>query len=227
MLYLVATPLGNLEDLSIRQARTLAEADFILCEDTRSAGFLLKKIPELFTFVVNPQQKLISYYREKEFEKLPQVLELLEKEKNIALISESGLPIFSDPGLLLVQTLIKRNIPFTVIPGATAATTALILSGLSPYPSLFIGFFPKKESIVIQLIQGLKEVKKVLPELSVAFYESPDRIATTLTLLEKHWPTLRVVIARELTKKFEEIVRGRPAELLQREYKGELSVIIQ
>lgn len=228
MLSIVATPIGNLEDLSIRQARIISEADVILCEDTRSAGMLLQKIPQLFTFAVNPQQKLLSYYKEKEFEKLPQVMELLEDpELKVVLMSESGLPVISDPGLLLVRTLVKRKIPFTVIPGSTAFTTAFVYSGFeSPY-LFFVGFLPKKESALLSLINKFKAFKQIIPDASITAYESPQRLQETLKLLDTHWPDVKVAICRELTKKFEEISRGTPAELIGREYKGEITLVLQ
>ncbi|HLL61398.1 MAG TPA: SAM-dependent methyltransferase, partial [Candidatus Nitrosocosmicus sp.] len=156
MLHIVGTPIGNLDDLSYRQAQTLGLADIILTEDTRSATAVLNKIPDLFGISLSPNQKLIPYYKEKEFEKLPQIIGWLEEDKNIALISESGLPLISDPGLLLIKTVIKKNIPYTVIPGPTAVTTSLLYSGFDPQNFMFLGFLPKKRNEICKIIEKIK-----------------------------------------------------------------------
>lgn len=226
MLYIVGTPIGNLEDLSIRQAKTLTSVDVILAEDTRSAGILLQKIQELFKLSVNPSQRFISYYREKEFEKLPEIIELLKQNKEVALISESGMPLISDPGELLLKEVIKRNLPYTVIPGPTAAITALVHSGFKTNKFMFLGFMPKKESEIVRLINTMKQLNNLVNGLVFIFYESPQRINKTLELLDKTVPTVEVVIARELTKKFEEIIRGKPRDFKKHNYKGEMCLII-
>ncbi len=227
MLYLVATPIGNLNDLSYRQAQTLSFVDYILAEDTRSAKILLKKITELFNFPVNPNQTLISYYREKEFEKLPEVIKLLENNKNVALISESGMPLISDPGELLLKEVIKRRLPSTVVPGPNAALTALVHSGFNTNKFMFLGFMPKKESETFKVIAKLKKHSELDKELVYVFYESPNRIKKTLELLNQNTPNAEVVVARELTKKFEEILRGKPKNLVSKKYKGEIIILIR
>lgn len=226
MLYIVGTPIGNLEDLSIRQAKTLSRVEIILTEDTRSTVYLLAKIKELFHLAPRENQRLISYYREKEFEKLPEIINLLKEEKDIVLISESGMPVFSDPGYLLLKTVISEQIPFTVIPGPTAAVTALIYSGFNPQNAFFIGFLPKKHSELKKLLNNLKEFKKIFPKAVIVAYESPQRITATLAAINDLFPELEVVVGRELTKKFEEIVRGSAKELLNRTYKGEITMIV-
>ncbi len=130
MLNIVATPIGNLDDISLRQEKTLLSSDIILAEDTRSAGILLDACRSRFQQIITNQlsPKLISYYKEKEFEKLPEVIVLLKEGKNISLISESGMPLISDPGYLLVKTAIKEDIALTVIPGPSAVLTALTCS---------------------------------------------------------------------------------------------------
>src|SRR3989339_862609 len=124
MLYIVSTPIGNLDDLSLRQAKTLATSDIILAEDTRFAFTLLDAIKKRFMLSVTCS-KIWSYYKEKEFEKLPEIINLLEQGKNISLISQAGTPLISDPGYLLVKTAVKRDIQITVIPGPSALITAL------------------------------------------------------------------------------------------------------
>ena len=226
MLYIVSTPIGNLDDLSLRQAKTLAASDIILAEDTRSAKTLLDAIKVRFNLPV-VCSTVWSYYQEKEFEKLPEIIDLLKQEKNISLISEAGTPLVSDPGYLLVRSCIQRNIPVTVIPGPSAITTALVYSGFNPWEHMFFGFFPKKESQIIQLIDRLKKIKTIFPDMVFVFYESPLRINNTLQSIKRLKWNVEVVICREMTKKFEEIIRGPIDELIKRDYKGEVTVVIK
>ncbi|MBI3366601.1 16S rRNA (cytidine(1402)-2'-O)-methyltransferase [Candidatus Roizmanbacteria bacterium] len=226
MLYIVATPIGNLDDLSVRQAKTLVSSDVILAEDTRSAQVLISAIKERFSYQFKPNLKIVSYYKEKEFEKLHEIIAWLKEDKDISLISESGIPLISDPGYLLVKTAIKQNIPVTVIPGPSAIITGLIYSGFNPKEFMFLGFFPKKESEITRLINKLIQVKKVFPDILFIFFESPNRITPTLKLINKLTTVFDVVICRELTKKFEEIVRGNIRDLTSRNYKGELTIIM-
>lgn len=227
MLYIVATPIGNLNDLSLRQAQTIAQADYVLAEDTRSASTLISFISSSFGLSLNPNQSRISYYKEKEFEKLPEIMTLLEEGKSIALISESGMPIISDPGSLLTQTLAKRHLPFTVIPGPTAFVTAAALSGLSFRKLMFHGFLPKEKSKVDKVIRIMTSISAQEHDVLHLFYESPNRIQDTLSILSVITPKARVAICRELTKKFEEVVRGIPSELIGTVYKGELTIALK
>lgn len=231
MLYIVSTPFGNLDDLSIRQAKTLATSDIILAEDTRSAKILLDFIAKKLSsqLAISNQQLpiVISYYKEKEFQKLSEIIDLLKQEKNISLISKAGTPLISDPGYLLVKTCIQKNIPITVIPGPSAITTALIYSGFNPQQYMFLGFFPKKQSQLFQLINRLKQIKIIFPDMVFVFYESPLRVNETLKcFITSKWKP-EVVICREMTKKFEEIIRGPIDELIKRNYKGEITVVIK
>lgn len=221
MLYIVATPIGNLNDLSYRQAKTISSSDIILSEDTRSTGLLLERIKQMFGFEINPELKLISYYKEKEFEKLSEILEFLRDGKEISLISQSGMPLISDPGYLLVKKVIEENLPYTIIPGPTAVVSALAYSGFDPKQFLFLGFLPKKQNDIKKLLE------RSLPlNIPVVFYESPNRINKTLEILNEFYPNAEVCICREMTKKFEEIIRGRAGELMKRTYKGEITVVV-
>ncbi|MFA6081010.1 MAG: 16S rRNA (cytidine(1402)-2'-O)-methyltransferase [Patescibacteria group bacterium] len=226
MLNVVATPIGNLDDLSLRQAKTLATSDIILAEDTRSAQTLLGAIKKRFNLTVTCSS-VWSYYKEKEFQKLPEIIDLLKEGRNISLISEAGTPLVSDPGYLLVKSCIQRNIPVTVIPGPSATTTGLIYSGFDPREHMFLGFFPKKEGQIVQLIERLKKIKIIFPDTVFIFYESPLRINKTLQLINQSKYGCEIVICREMTKKFEEIIRGPIDELIKREYKGEITVLIK
>ncbi|MBI1862921.1 16S rRNA (cytidine(1402)-2'-O)-methyltransferase [Candidatus Microgenomates bacterium] len=228
MLSIVGTPIGNLSDLSIRQAETLAAAEYIVTEDTRSTGMLLNKIKELFPnlrYETTPQ--LISYYKDNEFEKLPQILELVRSGSHIALTSQAGMPLVSDPGFLLVKHLIKEGLHFEVIPGPTAIATALVHSGFNPGHHMFVGFFPKKPKDIMKLIGKLKQMAEIEKDLVFVAYESPNRINSTLEVFAEIIPTADIAITRELTKKFEEVVRGKPDELAKREYKGEITMVLK
>ena len=225
MLYIVASAIGNLDDLSIRQAKTLIESEIILAEDTRSAYTLLEAIEKRFGLKRN-QQNIISYYKEREFEKLPEVMEWLKEDKNIALLSESGTPLVSDPGYLLVKTAIKEKIPITVIPGPTALITGLVYSGFNPSQFTFLGFIPKKESEKKKLIKKLQEVKKIFPDMSFGFYESAQRIEETLDLIIETGWNPDVAICREMTKKFEEIIRAKADKIQKGNLRGEITLFI-
>ncbi len=227
MLYIVGTPIGNLDDISLRQARTLAASDIILAEDTRSARILIQGIQERFNVVFRREQKIISYYRESEFDKLPSILDWLKNNETISLISESGLPLFSDPGLLLVKILVRKHIPFTVVPGPSSFATAVIHAGFNSANVLFVGFLPKKHNEIALLLRKLKEMKQIMPKTVIVFYESAKRLSSSLFIMvqEIGWDP-EIAICRELTKLFEEIVRGKANCFVKRQFKGELTVVI-
>lgn len=227
MLYIVGTPIGNLEDLSLRQAKTILTADVVLAEDTRSAETLILAAERLFDMVRNGDQIVVSYYKDREFEKLPYILSLLAEEKNVALISEAGMPLISDPGGLLANHCRKHDIPFTVIPGPTSITTALALAGNSSHSWTYLGFLPKKPNDIKRLVEKLKLVPvfEKKDHVFVAF-ESPDRFNDTMKLFAEVIPTSTISVCRELTKKFEEVLVGSPAELAEKQIRGEIVLII-
>lgn len=225
MLYVVGTPIGNLEDTSLRAAKTLLSSDIILAEDTRSTQTLLtycKNNYELRT----ADYKLISYYKETEMSKLGEILDYLKEGKRVSLISESGMPLISDPGYLLIKSVIRENIPFEIIPGPTAYSTCAVYSGFKANHILFMGYFSKKTGEIVQSIKRLNEINKILPDSIFIFYESPLRVNDTLKLLDEYVPEANICLCRELTKKFEEISRGKPKDLLDKTYKGEITIAI-
>jgi 16S rRNA (cytidine1402-2'-O)-methyltransferase len=226
MLYIVGTPLGNVEDMSLRGARTLSEVDVILVEDTRTFQSFYKHICTAFNLQPSKGQKIISYHDQNEFKQAPYVLKMLQTNKKIALVSEAGMPLISDPGTLLVKEAIKNNYEVTCIPGPTAFTNAAVLSGMNIDNLLFIGFLPKKESEKNKVFVSLHTIRQNMKSLTICFYESPHRIEATLALVNTAFPKAEMCIARELTKKFEEISRGTAIELSGREYKGELTVVL-
>lgn len=226
MLYIVGTPIGNLDDLSIRQAKTLASADIILTEDTRSAKTLLEGIKKRFKFEFNRSQQIISYYLEKEMEKLPYIITVLEEDKKVCLIAEMGMPLICDPGFLLVKTVVRKSLPLTVIPGPTAVTMALTASGFNPEKFFFLGFLPKKSSHRIRLISQIRPIRHIFSDTIFVFFESPKRINETLKIINDILPDSDICIGREMTKMFEEFIRGKARDLMTETYKGELTVIL-
>lgn len=216
-----------MEDFSLRQAKTIAACDILLTEDTRTTGIMLPRLVSMFNVVLKPEQKIVSYYKDKEFEKLPFILEMLLQGKDIAIISEAGMPLISDPGYLLVSTAIKQKIPFTVIPGPTAETTAIVYSGFDPHTHMFLGFLPKRENLIVRFLQKIQQFREIIPEVAFVCYESPERINATLRLLDANLPGCRVCICRELTKKFEEVARGKPADFFETEFRGEITLVFK
>lgn len=226
MLYIVGTPIGNLNDLSLRQAKTIAQAAIILTEDTRTTGILIARIEELFGLKANPDRRLIPYHKDNEFEKLPEVMDMLEGGQDLVLISQAGMPLISDPGALLIREAAKRSIAMTSVPGPTAVTTALALCGIPFSRFLFYGFLPKKTNDVKKALASAAQACSAAEKCVCVFYESPQRIAGTLSLLNGLDPGADVCICRELTKLHEEIIRGKPLELAAKTYKGELVMVV-
>lgn len=227
MLYIVGTPIGNLKDLSQRQVETIATADVVLAEDTRSYQKLVAQISTVWKTVIHPEQRVISYYKEREFEKLPEIIAELENEKSVVLLSEAGMPVVSDPGFLLIKTVVAKQIPVTVVPGPTAFVNAVLLSGFKFEQILYLGFLPKKEGELRNVLQKTLETKKIFPDALFVAYESSERINKTLEILNDVNPNTNVAICREMTKKFEEVIRGRPKELMGKTYKGEITIVMR
>lgn len=206
-LYIVSTPIGNLQDISLRAIETLALVDFILCEDTRTTSILLNSISKRFPDFKR-KGKLVSYYEENEKGRIPEVIELLKKDFNFALVSDAGTPTISDPGFKLVREVIKEGAKVEAIPGASSVLSALVSSGLPTDKFMFVGFLPKKPG---HRQTQLKKIKLALTTVkqTVIFFESPFRIVKTLEELREVFGDINIVIARELTKLHEEIRREK------------------
>lgn len=200
-LYLCATPIGNLQDITLRVLETLKTVDLVACEDTRKTLQLLNH------FEIS--KPVTSYYEHNKMSKGDVIIQQLKDGKNIALVSDAGMPGISDPGYDLVQQCLAEDIPFTVLPGAVAAVTGLVLSGLPTDRFSFEGFIPRQKKERLQYFQNLAQ-----EERTMIFYESPHRLEDTLKTLIEVFPDRSMAAARELTKKFEEIVRGTPSEVL-------------
>jgi 16S rRNA (cytidine1402-2'-O)-methyltransferase len=218
ILYVVATPIGNLEDLTFRALRILKNVSFIACEDTRQTRKLLTKY--------NIKKSLISYYHPRESQKTPQIISQLKKGKNVALVTDSGTPGISDPGYPLIREAIARGIQIIPIPGATALTAALSASGLPTHRFIFLGFPSPKKEATKKLLSSLKNEKSTL-----VFYLPTRRLSIFLETALETLGNRPAVIARELTKIHEEFIRGTVGELVsslkKRELKGEATVLIQ
>ncbi|WP_288962483.1 16S rRNA (cytidine(1402)-2'-O)-methyltransferase [uncultured Streptococcus sp.] len=216
-LYLVPTPIGNLQDMTFRAVETLKAVDFICAEDTRNTGLLLKH----FDITV----KQISFHEHNAYEKIPELLELLKSGKNLAQVSDAGMPSISDPGHDLVKAAIAEDITVVALPGASAGITALIASGLAPQPHIFYGFLPRKSGQQ----KDFFESKKAYPETQI-FYESPYRVSDTLENMLAIYGDRQAVLVRELTKLYEEYQRGSISELLEyiaeNPLKGECLLIV-
>lgn len=216
-LYLVATPIGNMDDMSIRMVNTLKEVDVIAAEDTRNTGLLLKH------FGIEARQ--VSFHEHNAQEKIPILLDLLKSGQNLAQVSDAGLPSISDPGHDLVKTAIAEDIAVVTVPGPSAGISALIASGLAPQPHIFYGFLPRKSGQQKEFFES----KKAYPETQI-FYESPHRVKATLENMLEVYGDRPVVLVRELTKIYEEYQRGRISELVgylaENALKGECLLIV-
>ena len=213
-LYLVSTPIGNLQDITLRALDTLRRSDYILCEDTRVSQILLEKY--------EIKSKLISNHKFNEKKNLFNVLNLLKKGSIISLISDAGTPSISDPGTILVQECIKNNLEIIPIPGPSSVSSAVSISGFSE-KFLFYGFFPEKNKILIEDLKDLSNLR-----CSIVFFISPKKIKRAIPLLKKNFSGRKILICREMTKYYEEFIRTEVDTLDQYDFKlkGELTLVI-
>ena len=220
VLYVIGTPIGNLEDITLRALRILKEVDVILCEDTRVTSKLLSHYE-----ISKPLKSFNAHAKDSRFE---EIINLLKEGKSLALVSDAGTPCISDPGSLLLAK-IKEALPeirIDVIPGASAIISALSISGISVAEFTFLGFLPHKKGRET-LFREITQSERVM-----SFYESPHRIMKTLISLSKHCPLKKVIIARELTKIYEEVISGTSTEVLaffeknSEKVRGEFVVIV-
>lgn len=217
ILYIVSTPIGNREDITLRALRILKEVELIAAEDTRHTGLLLRHF--------GIQTPLTSYFEGNELKKRDFILSRLKQGVRVALVSDAGTPGISDPGFRLVQMAIENQIPIVPIPGPSAGTTALSISGLPTDAFLFKGFLPHKSKKRREMLEQLEEVRE-----TIIFYESPHRIIETLKDISDILGDREMVLARELTKIYEEVLRGRVSEIqnqiIGRKIKGEITLVI-
>jgi 16S rRNA (cytidine1402-2'-O)-methyltransferase len=216
-LFVVGTPIGNLEDITFRALRTLREADLIACEDTRRTQQLLNHYA-----IKTPT---ISYHEHNEMTRAPELVLELEEGSHIALVSDAGMPVISDPGYRLVSLAVRHSIPVIPVPGASAFVAALAAAGLPVDKFRFLGFLPSRKSARRKALQELKGATKTL-----VFYEAPHRLLEFLEDVREIFGDPPVVVAREVTKVYEEFLRGSASELLNRlkkkPVKGETTVLV-
>lgn len=216
MLVVCATPIGNLEDVTLRVLRELGEADLVLCEDTRRTRILLERH--------GVKARLLSYHEHNEARRTAELLPRLEAGERVALVTDAGMPGVSDPGARLVGAALDAGLEVSVLPGPSAVETALVASGFAAESGfVFLGFLPRVEARLRELLRGLGA------RPAVAF-ESPQRLPATLAVLADALPERRVAVCRELTKQFEEVVRGSAAEVRARfpePPKGEITLVVE
>ena len=217
-LYIVATPIGNLEDITLRALRLLGEVAAIACEDTRQTVKILNRY--------GIKKPLLSYFQPREGQRIPEILGILEEGKDVALVSDAGTPGISDPGFPLIREALKKGIQVVPIPGPAAVTAALSAAGLPTHRFLFAGFPPPKPAGLRKLLLGL-----AAEEATLVFYLPTRRLAEFLAAVIETLGDRRVVVARELTKVHEEFMRGTAGELAAaigaRPIKGEATVLIE
>lgn len=218
MLYICPTPIGNLEDITIRVLNVLKEVDYIACEDTRHTIKLLNHY--------EIKNKLISIHEHNEFAKKDEIIKDLIDGKNIALVSDAGMPGIQDPGKIIIEAAIENSLEFTVLPGACAFVTAVIGSGIVDEDFTFVGFLPRKSKERLKILEKYKDYKGEL-----VFYESPHRIGELLKDLNKALGNREIVLAREITKKFETYKRTNIEALIEfaetTQIKGELVIVVK
>ncbi|MGM8215725.1 16S rRNA (cytidine(1402)-2'-O)-methyltransferase [Bacillaceae bacterium W0354] len=220
-LYMVPTPIGNLDDMTFRAINILKEADVIACEDTRQTKKLLNH------FQIDTP--LISYHEHNKFDRETELISKLKEGQTIALVSDAGMPVISDPGYELVRRAREENIDVVALPGANAALTALVGSGIPSWSFTFCGFLPRKKNEIIEVLKSLGETEHTL-----IFYESPHRVKKTLQVMKEIYSSDRMItLARELTKKFEEYAYGTIEEIVEWietndvELRGEYCLVVE
>ncbi len=214
-LYLVATPIGNLEEITFRAINVLKEVDYIGAEDTRNTIKLLNHY--------DIKTKLISHHEHNLSQSIPKLINLLLEGNDIALVSDAGYPAISDPGYELVKAAIENNINVIPVSGANACLDALVVSGIAPQPFLFYGFLDHQDKKKRKELEKLKNYRE-----TIVFYESPHRISKTLKLMQDILGDRHIALCREITKKHEEIIRGKISEIISItvELKGEMVIVV-
>ena len=217
MLTLVPTPIGNLEDITLRALRVLREADVIACEDTRTSSVLLRHY--------GIEKPLTSFHLHNENEKTPALLERLRAGENVAVISDAGTPGISDPGWILLKRAVDEGLEVDVLPGASAVIPAVVMSGLSPQPFMFLGFPPEKSGERVRLLESVREFRGTL-----CFYLSPHKAEKHILSMLEVLGNRRASLVREVSKVFQEVIRGDIQSILARVrdgVKGELVLVVE
>lgn len=217
MLYICPTPIGNLDDVTLRVLDILGKADLVACEDTRHTGALLKRHGV-------SAAELVSFHEHNEEQRVQRLLPLLREGKDVAVVSDAGMPGLSDPGFTLVRACIAEDIPVTVLPGPSAVSTALVLSGFAVDRFAFLGFLARGRTRLVDQLARFEGTGA-----TVVAFESPKRIRNSVTAIGERWPGRLLAVCRELTKLHEEVVRGNAAQVLERlgdPVRGEIVLVI-
>lgn len=230
-LYIVSTPIGNLEDITLRAAKTLFSVDIIACEDTRQTGLLLETLTKRFPHIIpkdGHKPAFLRYDDRTELRVAPEVIDALNKNKNIALVTDAGTPLISDPGYILVSEAKKRGLDVVSVPGSSAVMTALTSSGLPADKFTFLGYPPEKQANRLKLFRQLKEMNELIKSTYV-FYCAPHKLITTLTEIQDSLGDVEISICRELTKTYEECWVGKISDALDHfvAIKGEVVLLIR
>lgn len=230
-LYIVSTPIGNLQDITYRAVKTLFSVDIIACEDTRRMGTFLQQINvSNDENTVFQRPRLLSYFEYNELRRIPELLQMLIEGKNVALVSDAGTPAISDPGYKLIRACIEQGIKIEAIPGASAVLAALVVSGMPTDKFLFIGYLPHKESHARRTLENLNGISALM-RTTIVIFEAPHKIIRTLELMKSVLEDKEIVVCRELTKIHEETIRGKISEVLegfaQKAPKGEMVILFR
>ncbi|HKC14853.1 MAG TPA: 16S rRNA (cytidine(1402)-2'-O)-methyltransferase [Patescibacteria group bacterium] len=208
-LYIVATPIGNLQDITFRGVETLKKVDAIACEDTRKTSFLLRALG-----IQRDHKDLISYYEQNEATRIPQIITFLKNGGNVALVSDAGTPAISDPGFKLIRECIEEDIKVESIPGASSVISSLVVSGLPTDKFLFLGYPPRKPGHRIKFFENIKDSYKFI-ESTIIIFEAPHKLLNTLNEMKDIFGDINVVVERELTKIHEEVRREKISKSIE------------
>lgn len=214
MLYIVATPIGNLKDITLRGIETLKNVDIIACEDTRKTAILLNHL--------GIKKQLISYHKFSEQKVGSEIVELLKQGSQVALVSDSGMPLISDPGYILVEKLKREGLPYTVIPGASAGVSALVLSGQDTTRFCFVGFLPQKQTDRKKLLQSVENL-----EMTLVFYISPHSIEKDLNFVYSVLGNRKATLVKEITKIYETVFDFELGQMPEINTKGEFVLVVE
>lgn len=212
-LYVVATPIGNLADTSLRAITVLQNADVIACEDTRKTGILLSHLAKVHTPQIEKKPTLVSYYEQNEFNRIPQLISQLLAGFSVALVSDAGTPAISDPGFRLIRECIAQNIKVDVVPGASSVITALVASGLPTDKFSFYGYLPHKSGHRKAMLENFKKISTIVSQ-TIILFEAPHKLHTTLQEMQEVFGDIQIVLCRELTKVHEEVRRETISQAL-------------
>jgi len=218
ILYIVATPIGNLQDITLRALKTLFEVDVIACEDTRRAGLLLDNLAAAYHSLRNGNSslhrpQLLSYYEQNELRRIPEVLSLLHRGQKVALVSDAGTPAISDPGYKLIRECIRAGFRVEAIPGPSSVITSLLISGLPTDKFTFLGYPPHKSGHRLKFFENVKASQDFV-KTTLIFFEAPHKLIRTLQEFQTVCGDIEIVLCREMTKMHEEVRRGKVSQAL-------------